>query len=68
MSLKREGESMSYEEKFMLKAMELSRKAYEEDEVPVGAVIVKDGKILASAFNKRGQRILLQTQTRPRLR
>ena len=44
---------MSYEEKFMKKAMSLARKAYEADEVPVGAVIVKDGEILASAFNKR---------------
>ena len=47
------GKSMSYEEKFMKKAMKLAQKAYEEDEVPVGAVIVKDGKVLASAFNKR---------------
>ena len=44
---------MSYDEKFMKKAMALAKKAYEADEVPVGAVIVKDGKILASAFNKR---------------
>lgn len=44
---------MSYEEKFMLKAMTLAKKAYLYDEVPVGAVIVKDGKVLASAFNKR---------------
>lgn len=44
---------MSYDEKFMRKAMVLSKKAYEKDEVPVGAVIVKDGKILASAFNTR---------------
>ena len=44
---------MSYEEKFMKKSMNLAKKAYEVDEVPVGAVIVKDGKILASAFNKR---------------
>lgn len=44
---------MSYDEKFMRKAMALSKKAYEKDEVPVGAVIVKDGKVLASAFNTR---------------
>ena len=44
---------MSYEEKFMLKAMALAKKAYEADEVPVGAVIVKDGKLLSFAFNKR---------------
>lgn len=44
---------MSYNEKFMLKAMNLAKKAFEFDEVPVGAVIVKDGKIIAQAFNKR---------------
>ena len=44
---------MSYQEKFMKKAMDLAKKAYEADEVPVGAVIVKDGKVLATAFNKR---------------
>lgn len=44
---------MAYEEKFMKKALALAKKAYENDEVPVGAVIVKDGKVLASAFNKR---------------
>lgn len=42
-----------YNEKFMKKAMELAKKAYSLDEVPVGAVIVKDGKIIASGFNKR---------------
>lgn len=44
---------MSYDEKFMKKAMALAKKAYEKDEVPVGAVIVRDGLVLASAFNKR---------------
>ncbi|MBP3582263.1 MAG: nucleoside deaminase, partial [Clostridia bacterium] len=44
---------MSYQEKFMKKALELAKKAYALDEVPVGAVIVKDGKVLASAYNKR---------------
>ena len=44
---------MSYEEKFMRKAINLAKKAYALDEVPVGAVIVKDGEVLASAYNKR---------------
>ena len=44
---------MSYEEKFMKKAMKLAQKAYELDEVPVGAVIVIGGKVIASAYNKR---------------
>ena len=44
---------MAYEEKFMKKALSLAKKAYELDEVPVGAVIVYNGKIIASAYNKR---------------
>ena len=44
---------MAYEKKFMNEAIKLAKKARELDEVPVGAVIVKDGKILARAFNKR---------------
>lgn len=44
---------MAYEEKFMKKALSLAKKAYALDEVPVGAVIVLDGKVIASAYNKR---------------
>ena len=42
-----------YSEKFMKKAISLARRAGQLDEVPVGAVIVKDGKVVASAYNKR---------------
>ena len=38
---------------FMREAMRLASLAEEMDEVPVGAVIVKDGKIIASAYNTR---------------
>ena len=41
------------EEKFMKEALKEAKKAYKEDEVPVGAVIVKDGKIIARAHNLR---------------
>ncbi|MBQ7452721.1 MAG: tRNA adenosine(34) deaminase TadA [Clostridia bacterium] len=41
---------------YMDKALELAKKARAKDEVPVGAVIVRDGKIIASAFNKRQNR------------
>lgn len=34
-------------------AISLARKAAENDEVPVGAVIVKDGEIIASGYNLR---------------
>ena len=38
---------------FMIEAIKQAKNAYNIDEVPVGAVIVKDGKILSSAYNKR---------------
>ena len=40
----------------MAAAYEEARKAYEIGEVPVGAVIVKDGKIIARGFNKKETR------------
>ena len=43
---------MAHEE-FMRIALQQAQKAYKKDEVPVGAIIVKEGKILAKAFNKR---------------
>ena len=39
--------------KFMKMAYKLAQKAYDIGEVPIGAVIVKDGAILAKAYNKR---------------
>lgn len=38
-------------EKFMKEALKEAKKAYNKLEVPVGAVIVKDGKIIARAHN-----------------
>ena len=38
-------------EKFMKEALKEAKKAYDKLEVPVGAVIVKDGKIIARAHN-----------------
>lgn len=37
----------------MVRALELARKAYDLDEVPVGAVIVKDHSVIAEAYNLR---------------
>lgn len=37
----------------MKKAFSLAKKAREIDEVPVGAVIVKDGEVIASAYNQK---------------
>lgn len=39
--------------KYMALALKEAQIAYKNDEVPVGAVIVKDGKVLAKAYNKR---------------
>ena len=41
------------EEKFMKEAIKLAKKAQLLNEMPVGAVIVKDGKIIARGHNKR---------------
>ena len=38
---------------FMKKAIEIAQTAAENDEVPVGAVVVKDGEIIAVSGNKR---------------
>ena len=39
--------------KMMKEALEQASKALEHDDVPVGAVIVKDGNIVAKAHNRR---------------
>ena len=41
------------DEYFMREALRLASLAEEQDEVPVGALIVKDGEILARAYNTR---------------
>src|SRR5438128_5191018 len=37
---------------FMREALRLAAKAYEADEVPVGAVVVRGGRIIARAYNQ----------------
>ena len=44
---------MDIHEKYMKQALKEAKKAYEKLEVPVGAVIVKDGKIIAKAHNQK---------------
>ena len=39
------------QEKFMQEALKEARKAYKKLEIPVGAVIVRDGEIIAKAHN-----------------
>ena len=43
-------------DRFMEEALREARLALEEDEVPVGAVIVKDGQIIARGHNMRMQK------------
>src|SRR5437870_2372003 len=40
------------DEAFMREALRQAQKAYEADEVPVGAVVVRAGKIIARAYNQ----------------
>ena len=40
---------------WMRQALKLAQQAAEQDEVPVGAIIVHENKIIASAFNQREQ-------------
>ncbi len=44
--------------RFMKEALKEANKAYGKDEVPVGAVIVKEDKIIARAHNLRGKEML----------
>ncbi len=37
---------------FMSEALRLAVRAYEAEEVPIGAVVVREGKIIARAFNQ----------------
>ena len=41
------------DEKYMKRAMELAHMAEQIDEVPVGALIVRNGEIIAEAYNTR---------------
>lgn len=41
------------EEKFMKLALKEAQKAQNIDEVPIGAILVKDGKVVARAHNKK---------------
>ena len=43
---------MNEDEKWMSLALEQARKAEEEGEVPVGAILVKDGLLIARAHNQ----------------
>lgn len=42
--------------KFMKAALKCAQKAFDEGEVPIGAVVVLDGKIIARGHNRRTKR------------
>ena len=44
---------MTDQEKFMREAIRQAKKAYLLEEVPIGCVIVHDGKIIARGYNRR---------------
>ena len=44
---------MNINEKYIKEALKEAKKALDKEEVPVGAIIVKDGKIIARAHNQK---------------
>lgn len=46
---------MTEDEKFMKIALLQAEKAKQNDEVPIGAILVKDGKIVSRAYNKKNK-------------
>ena len=42
----------SSDEYFMRQALRMAQKAYDANEVPVGAVVVREGRIIARAYNQ----------------
>lgn len=44
---------MTAAEGFMAQALELAKEAFAQGEVPVGAVVVKDGQVIATGRNRR---------------
>ena len=37
---------------FMSEALRMAARAYEADEVPIGAVVVREGRVIARAYNQ----------------
>lgn len=46
---------LSDDEKYMRECLRLARKAYEAGDVPIGCVIVRDGRIIARGYNRRNK-------------
>ena len=41
------------DEKYMLEALKLAEKAMDEDEIPVGAIVVKNNEIIGCGYNQK---------------
>jgi tRNA(adenine34) deaminase len=50
--LKEQLKAQTQDEKWMLRALELASRAAQEGEVPVGALVVRDGVVLGEAWNR----------------
>lgn len=46
------------EEKFMQKALDLAKISYKNGDIPVGCVIVKDGKIIGQGYNQKEEKMM----------
>jgi tRNA(adenine34) deaminase len=46
---------LTEDEKYMKEALKLARKAYANGDVPIGCVIVYDGRIIARGYNRRNK-------------
>ena len=43
------------DEKYMFQALRLARKAYDNGDVPIGCIIVREGKVIARGYNRRNK-------------
>ena len=41
--------------KYIIEMIKLAKNAYDNDDVPVGAIVVKNGKIIGRGFNKKNK-------------
>ena len=46
---------MTEDEKYMKQAIKLAHKAYDNGDVPIGCVIVHEGKVIARGYNRRNK-------------
>lgn len=44
---------LEWDQNYMKRALDLAVQAYEQDEVPVGAIVVHEGRVIGSGWNQR---------------